>query len=258
MYRVYLSVMNGQKFSMKQLFRASLAGLAFSGLAALPLSAGAASKLLYVNAPTGSVTAGASVTVEVRVDSGTEPVNAVQANLEYDPTKLKYVSVDPTGSAFPLAASIQPTSGLIKIARATAGGAAPSTGDVLFANVKFKALAPGIVGVTVASGSHVVRSTDSLDLLPNSNAASPTPGVAATATPLSSTTDTGGFLGLNDRALLAGIGVAAGVLVVFAIIMKLIAPRVAVSSGDVNPAVKPSVVLPNDAAKSDNTVSSKR
>ncbi len=162
----------------------------------------AASNQLYLTPIDGSVQINTNVAVQVRIDSGTDTVNAVQANLTYDPAKLQFVSVDSAGSALPLEASTQTSSGSIMMARATNGGATPPSGDFLFATVTFKALAgTGTASVDVAAGSHVVRSTDSQDLLTASAGATytltspvasptPTPVVTPAPTPVPTPTPT--------------------------------------------------------------------
>lgn len=232
---------------MNRLFRAGLAGLAFVGLIAMP--AEAASEVLYFTPSPATATVGSPVVVAIRVNSGTEPVNAVQANMDYDPAKLQYESVDAVGSAFGLTASTIQTPGSVKLARATVGGGAPVTGDVLFANVKFKALAAGPVTVKIGAASHVVRSTDSTDLLPASSGGS----AQATATPTPAPKASGGFLGLNNGALLAGFGVAAGVLLVFALVLHWLLPKMTTASAADAADAKPGpVVYPKPAPPQDS------
>lgn len=160
----------------------------------------AASNQLYLTPVDGSVQINTNVAVQVRIDSGTDTVNAVQANLSYDPAKFQFVSIDGAGSALPLEASTQTSSGSVMMARATSGGGVPPSGDFLFATVTFKALVgTGTASIDIAAGSHVVRSTDSQDLLTASGgatytltspAASPTPTPAPTATPTPAPTPT--------------------------------------------------------------------
>lgn len=157
----------------------------------------AATHELYLAPANGTVLVGNSIDVQVRVDAGTNTVNTVQANLTYDPAKLQYVAVSGAGSAFPLEASSVVSSGSIQLARATSGGAAPVTGDVLFATVTFKSLTgSGTAEVAIAAGSHVVSSTDNKDILVSpagavftlTSPATPTP--VPTATPIPGTSVT--------------------------------------------------------------------
>src|SRR5436189_6011724 len=61
----------------------------------------AAANQLYLSPANGTVLINNTVDVGVRVDSGTDQVNAVQANLTYDPAKLEFVSISTAGTAFP-------------------------------------------------------------------------------------------------------------------------------------------------------------
>ena len=145
----------------------------FIALMFLPVAALASSAALYVSPASGTVKVGSVIPVQVRVNTGGDPVNAVQANITYNASQLAYDSVDATGSAFSLTANIQTDSGSVKMARAIGGGESPVTGDFLFATVYFKALTTtGTSSVAVSSNSHVVRSTDSVDIMAGAPAAS--------------------------------------------------------------------------------------
>lgn len=154
----------------------------------------AASNQLYLTPVDGSVQINNTVAVQVRIDSGADTINAVQANLSYDPAKFQFVSIDGTGSALPLEASTQTTAGSVMMARATSGGTTPPSNDFLFATVIFKALVgTGTASIDIAAGSHVVRSTDSQDILALSAGATYTltsPIASPTATPVPTPTPT--------------------------------------------------------------------
>src|SRR4051812_4395571 len=55
---------------------------------------------LYLSPSTLIVANGATFTVDIHESSGTEPVNAVQANLTYSETQLDFVGIDSSTSAF--------------------------------------------------------------------------------------------------------------------------------------------------------------
>ena len=152
----------------------------------------AATNQLYLTPATGNVLIGNTVAVQIRVNSGTDPINAVQANLTYDPAKLEYQNIDASGSVFGLVPQSTTSSGSLQLVRSRNAGEAPVTGDNLFATVNFKALAgSGSAAVTVAAGSVVIRSTDNQNILVSSAGATytltspvvPTPTPAATPTP---------------------------------------------------------------------------
>jgi chitodextrinase len=116
-----------------------------------------------------TVNVGSNFTVAVRVNSGTDTVNAIQANLTYDSTKIQYVSVNETGSAFGLVAETTNNPGSLLIGRAVAGGGLPVSGDNLVTTVTFKSIATGSVPISFGTGSLVARSTDNINVLTVSN-----------------------------------------------------------------------------------------
>jgi len=133
-------------------------------------SKAAGSAILYLTPATQNINQNNSFTVQVRENSGSEPVNAVQANLSYDPTKLDYLSTDFTGSAFEVAAESVGGNGTIRIARGVTGGQPAVTGDKLIATITFKARTiPGTTTVNFAAGSIIARSTDNTDILGTTN-----------------------------------------------------------------------------------------
>lgn len=112
-----------------------------------------------------AVNLGDNVTIAVRENSTTQGVNAVGAEITFDSTKLQYVSVSETGSAFGLVAETTLATGKLTLVRATSGGAAPLTGDQLVTTVTFKALAAGSVPLALGTGSVLLRSSDNTDIL---------------------------------------------------------------------------------------------
>jgi hypothetical protein len=95
--------------------------------------------------------------VAVYENSGSDTVNAVQANLSYPSNLLTFVSITPNASAWPIEAQNTGGSGLVKIGRGTT---TPVTGSQLIATVRFTASAAGSTQVAFASGSGIIRSTD--------------------------------------------------------------------------------------------------
>jgi hypothetical protein len=168
---------------MKLRISAFTFALALAIITLLPTAGFASTASLYVSPASGAVTVGSIIPVQIRVNSGTDPVNAIQANLTYNSAQLGYQSVDSTGSAFSLMANTQTAPGTIKLARATGGGETPVSGDNLFATVYFKALTTaGTASIAIAAGSAVVRSTDSVDIMAGAPAASG-PKASATGAP---------------------------------------------------------------------------
>ncbi len=97
---------------------------------------------------------GSNFTVVVHENSGTDAINAVEADLTYDQTKLQFVSLDTSTSAFDLSATGSGGAGSIKIARAKSG--TNLTGDQIVASITFKALATGTTPVTFDATSAIV------------------------------------------------------------------------------------------------------
>lgn len=129
-------------------------------------SRAAGTATLYLTPASQNVNQNTNFTVQIRENSTIDPVNAVQANLTYDATKLDYISTDFTGSAFGVAAESSGGGGSIRIARGVIGGQPAVTGDQLVASVTFKAKTnPGVTAVSFAAGSIIARSTDNTNIL---------------------------------------------------------------------------------------------
>lgn len=112
---------------------------------------------LSLSASASSVVQGGTVTVYVYENSGSEPVNAVQANFTYPASSLQYDSIS-NSSAFGVVAQNSGGSGSVSIARGTIS---PVSGQQLVASVTFTALASsGSAALAIAAGSEVVSSTN--------------------------------------------------------------------------------------------------
>ena len=114
---------------------------------------------------TSNVNIGSTVQVAIWENSGTDAINAVQADVVYDPTKLQYVGVSEVGSAFTIVAATQTSSGAVSIARGRAGGMAPVTGDQLVTTLTFKALSAGSTPLSFSSTSALVSSSANTNVL---------------------------------------------------------------------------------------------
>jgi hypothetical protein len=83
------------------------------GVKLLTGSHAATGATLSMTSSSSTPAAGSNVTVTINEDSGTDPVNAVQASLSYDSTQLQYVSMA-EGTAFPtVAANSTATPGVV-------------------------------------------------------------------------------------------------------------------------------------------------
>jgi hypothetical protein len=118
---------------------------------------------MYVTPSAKDVSTGSPVTLEVWVDSGSDPVNAVQANLSYPADKFDFQSIDTKGSAFEIQAVSTGGDGKVSIARGHIG---ELKGSNLVAKVTLVAKGDkGDAALSFAEGSALVRSTDHINIL---------------------------------------------------------------------------------------------
>ncbi|HVQ45023.1 MAG TPA: cohesin domain-containing protein [Candidatus Saccharimonadia bacterium] len=162
----------------------ALAVFVAAGTLSLPGRSYAIVQQLYLTPAAASVQNGNNISIQIRVNSSADLVNAVQANFTYNPAQLQYVSVSAVGTAFDVDASSSIASGSIQLAR---GATTSVSGDNLFATITFKAIVgSGSASVNVASGSAVVRTSDASNILTQSGGAvfTLTPSPAILSTPL--------------------------------------------------------------------------
>ncbi len=178
--------------------------LIYSGFALTP----GASKV-YLSSSTYNVPSNTSFDVQIRENSGSKPVNAVQINLSYPNDLVDLVSIDGTNSSFSVQAQSTDTNGVIMIAR---GSTSPRTGDQLIATLHFKsrtltgnANLAFIRGTSIASAS---TNTNILEEYSNKGRVAATIAIAgstnsADATPpakptgLTGKAEPGGYITLN-------------------------------------------------------------
>jgi hypothetical protein len=118
-------------------------------------SAKAASATMYLSPSSGTVAIGDTFSVDVYEDSGSQDVNAVQADLTYNQSVLQYISVT-SSSAFSINAATSGGNGSVHIDR----GALPAvTGAQLVATVTFKGLSGGTSNINFAGTSRVLANS---------------------------------------------------------------------------------------------------
>lgn len=117
---------------------------------------------LYLSPASATVNVGSNFSVAVRVNTGGDAVNAVQANLSYPASLLDFVSISGAGSAFEIQAESSGGNGQIRIGRGTVQ---PVSGDALVATITLKGKASGTATVSFNGDSAVVRSSDSANIL---------------------------------------------------------------------------------------------
>jgi hypothetical protein len=120
-----------------------------------PASA-AASATISLSPSSSTVKNGTTFTVNIYENSGTEPVNAVEADLSYPTSLLNFSSIS-SSSACPINAQSTGGSGSVKIARGCGNPPNGITGNQLVASVRFTAKAnSGIATVSFVSGTKVI------------------------------------------------------------------------------------------------------
>jgi hypothetical protein len=148
------------------LVAAAAIGLAYAGTQAAshkPSTGGStAGPTLYLSPSSQNFTIGQQYIVEVRENSGTTTVNALQANLSYPASLLTVAAIDSTASDFSVNAQSADLGGTIAIAR---GNVAPLSGDHLVGRVTFYARARGTANVDFTTGTSLVDSVNNQNVL---------------------------------------------------------------------------------------------
>jgi hypothetical protein len=128
----------------------------------LPAQVLAASAVISLLPNVSSAVTDNTVTVTINEDSGTEPVNAVQANLSYPAASLQYVSVS-NNATFSIDAQTSINNGTIKLARGTYTAV---TGVQPVTVVTFKVVgSSGTAGLSFISGTAVVSATSHTNIV---------------------------------------------------------------------------------------------
>ena len=145
----------------------------------------ATNPLIFTQPATTTVAPGAAVNVQVRMDSGADPVNVVQLNVSYPTDKLQFTGFDTTGTAFPTDIASKDNGGTIEVSRYVASGTAAPSGNQLITTLKFNVLAgaTGSAAISFGSTQYVVRSTDNANLYTSGNSAGSTITIQTVAKP---------------------------------------------------------------------------
>jgi len=153
-----------------------LSFVVLASLALFPTPAYAAAASISMTPSVTSATTNETITVTITEDSGTEPVNAVQANLSYPASSLQYVSTNDS-TAFPIDAQTAANNDIIQLAR---GAYTPVSGSQPVAVLTFKVLgSTGAAAMAFASGTAVVSSTSNTNIASNETGTSLTLGTPA-------------------------------------------------------------------------------
>jgi hypothetical protein len=124
-------------------------------------SATASQASLYLAPATGSPSVGDEVDVQIRVNTGSQTTNAVQANLTYPSSQLSVLGFDNSATSFPITAQQQASNGLIQVARGTT---TPVSGDTNLTTVRFQVIGTGTAQVCPTDQSQIVSSSTNLEI----------------------------------------------------------------------------------------------
>lgn len=165
------------------------------------------SATLYTNpAGTQSVTTGQTFTVDVRINSGSEPVTDAAVYLSYPTSKLQVLGETFNG---PYATTLANSNseGILRMDRAVTppdpktGQPPLPTGDQIFAQISFKALATGSAPITFTDSSAVLSGIDDHNFLTQKTGVTYNINAPATpppSTPTTPTTPSGGSSGSSS------------------------------------------------------------
>lgn len=117
---------------------------------------------LYLTPASGSYSSGTTVTVTIKENSGSTPVNAVQANLTYPSSQLQFQSINTSTSPFTTTLQNSGGSGTVQIGVGALGSSV--TGDAIIAIVTFTVIGTGTAAVQFAAGSGIAQTSDSTDI----------------------------------------------------------------------------------------------
>jgi hypothetical protein len=125
-------------------------------------SQAAGSATLYLSPGSGTFSPSTNYSFAVKVNTGGEHINAVQADFTYDASRLDFVSIN-TSPAFEIEAPSSGGGGSVSINRATM---TPKSGDQIVAYVVFSPKAfSGTTSISFAGSSVVLKSSNNTNIL---------------------------------------------------------------------------------------------
>ena len=158
----------------------------------------AANGHIYLTPASATVATNTGFSVQVRENSGTTSVNAVQANLTYPASSLDVTGISTSSGAFSLVAESTALNGNIKIGLGVGAGTPAKTGDQLVATIQFKSkTATGVANVGFATGTAIINSATNNDIL---GALTNSTGGSYTINAASSPPATGGGSGQTNNS----------------------------------------------------------
>lgn len=146
--------MNNKK-SLAGIFISILSVMILGGYGISNFAQAAGTAALYLSPASASLQQGSNISVQIRLNTGTEAVNAVNGSLTYPTDKLEFISVSGGGSAFGIEASNSGGGGSVTIER---GSISNVTGNVLVATVVFKAISSNTIATVLFDQSALAAS----------------------------------------------------------------------------------------------------
>lgn len=154
-----LSLRNRAKSSLFSVVSVAVAGTSLMAVAPSALAAGTT---MYLSPATKSVTSGQSLTETIYIDTGAQEADTVNVVVDYDASKLQYVSYSTGSSQFGLfPGTASQTSGEVKWVGTDLGGS--TTGVQLVGTVTFKALASSGSSDLTMPGGNIARAGTALN-----------------------------------------------------------------------------------------------
>ena len=129
-----------------------------------PLSVHAAADSLYLTPTPQTVIYGATISETIHEDSGTDAINAVQANLSYPASQLKVLTISAV-TGWSEAQNDTSTPGTILFAAFPSPAGATLTGDQAVATVVFQVIGLGTPTVSFGGGCALIRASDTTNIL---------------------------------------------------------------------------------------------
>ncbi len=145
---------------------------------------------IVVSPSTGNYTPGQTFTVSVRVAPGGQSVNAVEANMKFDPAVLSVVNVSKTGSVFSLWTTEPTFSNSAGTISFGGGSPTPFTAQSNLVSVTFRTVAAGTGALTVSNASVLAADGRGTNVYSKSTNGSFTVAAGATPTPTPTPTPT--------------------------------------------------------------------
>ena len=100
-------------------------------------------------------------TAQIRVNTGAQFTNAVQANFTYPSSQLSVLGFDNSASSFPVVAQQQASNGLIQVAE---GAFTLVSGDANLTTTRFQVVGTGTAQVCPTDQSEIVGSSTNLEI----------------------------------------------------------------------------------------------